>query len=449
MLDCAIIGGGLAGLSAAVNLVKRGLNVAVLEARDRVGGRVENGILEDGQYVELGGQWIGAGHDEVQELVERYGFSTIELPSTGNLVVRLRGKNLEVPSRGDGPALTPFEISDLGQGLLRLRRLAQRLRDDQAWSAANDAWLRQDLRRWIKTNLRTQGAQVRFIEVYIAAFGPMSRSATLLEGLNQVNSGPDLESMLASNGGLTQRRVEGGMYEVCRAMGEELGDVVRYGAAVTSVEHGADSATLVMADGSRVEARQIISTLPPKLAAKMHHVPALPQWRAETAANVPSGNVIKAFLVYEEPFWREQGLSGQSSADEGAIRVTFDSTTGENARGLLMGYFEGADADSLSKRSISLRQRSFVESVTRTFGDVASKPIDYLERDWSIEPFTGGCHGAHFAPGVWTVSGPVLAEPVGVIHWAGAEYSSRFNGYMEGAVRSGLEAAATVARNCA
>lgn len=449
MFDCAIIGGGLAGLNAALDLTRRGLDVVVLEARKRVGGRVENGILDDGQYVELGGQWIGAGHDMVQDVVERFGLRTVELPGNGNLVVRLRGQNLEVPSGGEGPALSPFEVSDLGQGLLRLRRLAQRLRTDQAWSGANDAWLRQDLRRWIKTNLRTQGAQVRFIEVYIAAFGPMSRNATLLEGLNQVNSGPDLESMLASNGGLNQRRVQGGMYEVCRAMEEELGDVIRLGAVVQKVEHNDRFATVVLTDGTRVEARQVISTLPPKLATRMEYEPPLPAWRAETAAKVPAGNVIKAFLVYTTPFWRGQGLSGQSSTDEGAVRVTFDSTTGENERGLLMGYFEGADADTLSSGSASLRQSSFVESVTKTFGEVAGEPIGYIERDWSTEEFTGGCHGAHFAPGVWTSNGPVLAEPLGVLHWAGAEYSARFNGYMEGALRSGLEAAAVVARNCA
>lgn len=449
MRDCAIVGGGIAGLTAALDLVKRGLDVVVLEARDRVGGRIENGVLDDGQYVELGGQWVGAGHDTVLELAERYGLETVNLPNKGNLVVRLRGQTLEVPSADEGPALSPFEVSDLGQGLLRLRRLAERLRDDAAWSAANDAWLRQDLRRWITTNLRTQGAQLRFLEVYTAAFGPMSRDAALLEGLHQVNSGPDLESMLASNGGLNQRRVVGGMFEVCRAMADELGDAVRLGAVVDSVEHNDRSAVVVLADGERIEARNVISTLPPRLATGMTYEPALPQWRSETADKVAAGNVIKAFLVYEKPFWRDMGLSGQSSADEGSVRVTFDTTTGEDERGLLMGFFEGADAASLSKRSVTLRQRAFVDSVVRTFGDVAASPIDYIERDWAAEPFTAGCHGAHFAPGVWTANGPVLAEPEGVLHWAGAEYASRFNGYMEGAVRSGLEVAATVARNCA
>src|SRR5690554_1516050 len=133
MLDCAIIGAGLAGLTAARDLVRRGLDVVVVEARDRVGGRVENGVLDDGQYVELGGQWMGAGHDSIAELVEHHGLQTIGNPSSGHLMVRLRGTTSPLPSPEGASELTPFEVSDLGSGLLRLRRLGQRLREDEAW----------------------------------------------------------------------------------------------------------------------------------------------------------------------------------------------------------------------------------------------------------------------------------------------------------------------------
>lgn len=449
MLDCAIIGAGLAGLVAAQYLVDRGLKVVVLEGRDRVGGRVENRVLSDGGYVELGGQWIGPGFDALTEIIDDLGLTTLGLPAKGNLVVRLRGQTLEVPSSDEAPALTPFEVSDLGQGLLRLRRLAERLRDDPAWRKSNGAWLGQDLRRWVSTNLRTQGAQRRFAEVYAAAFGPMPKGATLLEGLHQVNSGPDLETMLASNGGLHQKRVDGGMATVATALAERLGDVVQLNAEAVKVAYSDRSATVTLADGEEIEAKQVISTLPPRLAVAMEYDPPLPAWRKEAADKVAPGNVIKAFLIYDHPFWRDRGFSGQSSADQGAVRVTFDTTADNSNRGHLMGFFEGADADSLSRRSVSLRERAFVDSVVRTFGQTAAKPVAYIERNWSSEKFTGGCHGAHFSPGVWTTNGPILAEPEGVLHWAGAEYATRFNGYMEGAVRSGREVAAAVARDLA
>ena len=450
MFDCAIIGAGLAGLVAAQDLRSRGLSVVVLEARDRVGGRVENAELADGSYLELGGQWIGPGFDALLELVHKYGLETIPLPTQGgDFIVRAHGKAVQIPIDEDRATLNPFEISDLGQGLLRLRRLAHRLEDDPAWAAANHVWLGQSLRRWAKSNMRTKKAQQRFEDVYRAAFGELDDDTTLQQGLDFVGTGPDLESMLATNGKLQQLRVRGGVYRVAEALGKDLGDVVRLRTVVTKVRHGADEAVLELADGEEVRARHVISTLPPRLAMNLEHEPPLPAWRAEAADKVSPGNVIKAYLLFDRPFWRERGLSGQSSADEGAVRVTFDTTTDGAAGGHLMGFFAGSEADSLSKRTTTIRERAFLESVRQSFGSDVPKPVAYIERDWAAEPYSGGCHGAHFAPGIWTAVGPGLAEPEGVLHWAGAEYTTKFNGYMEGAVRSGLSAAAAVASQSA
>lgn len=450
MFDCAIIGAGLAGLVAADDLRARGLSVVVLEARDRVGGRVENAQLASGSYVEMGGQWIGPGFDALLELVHRFELETVGVPSQGGrFIVRAQGNAVAVPAEDETPSLNPFEVADLGQGLLRLRRLARRFRDDAAWTAANHVWLEQSLHRWAHTNIRTKKAQERFEDVYRAAFGELTDETTLRNALENVADGPDLETMLATNGKLQQLRVKGGSYTLTAAMAEDLGDIVRLGAVVTKVRHSADEATVVLADGEEVRARHVISTLPPRLATALEHDPPLPAWRAEAADKVSPGNVIKAHLLFETPFWRERGLSGQSSADEGAVRVTFDTTPEDSEGGQLMGFFSGSEADSLSKRTPTIRERAFLDSVKRSFGQDIPKPVAYIERNWAAEEFSGGCHGAHFTPGIWTTVGPGLAEPEGVLHWAGAEYAAKFNGYMEGAVRSGLSAAAAVASQSA
>ncbi len=447
MVDCVVVGAGLAGLAAAQELVRKGRDVVVLEARDRVGGRIENAHLSDGQVIEMGGQWLGPGHDSMYELVRRHGLELLE-PSEGDLAMRIDGQVRHVPTKDEVEhSLTPFEVSDLGQGLLRLRRLAQRVSADHAWAAANAAWLDQGLLRWVATNVRTPGGQEYFARIFEGGMRVSMGDLTLAEALRRVNDGVDLESLVAINGGLKQQRVAGGVAQVADRMAAELGDRVHLGTPVASIRQDADHVVVTTREGEEFTARSAIVTLPPRLAAALEFDPPLPEWRQEVASRVPTGNVIKAALVYPTPWWKSSGFSGQMGSDEGSIRVIFDNSVRGYPRGILMGFFEGAEASGMSHRSTSLRERAFVEAVVKVFGEAGRKPIEYLDRDWLAEEFTGGCHGAHFAPGVWTASGPALAEHAGLVHFAGAEYASRFNGYMEGAVRSGVEVAGKVNRS--
>ena len=446
MVDCIVVGAGLAGLATASELVRKGRDVVVLEARSRVGGRVENVRLPDGHILEMGGQWLGPGHDAMYELVSRFGLTLLE-PSEGDLAIRIGGRVRHVPTKEEVEhSLTPFEISDLGQGLLRLRRLAERVRSDAAWAGSNATWLDQGLLRWVSTNVRTPGGQEYFTRIFEGAMRVSIGDMTLGEALRRVNDGVDLESLVAINGGLKQERVAGGIAQVADLLAAELGDRLRLGTPVSSIRQDADQIVVTTRDGEEFTARSVVVTLPPRLAAALEYSPPLPESRQEVTDRVPVGNVIKAALVYPTPWWKSEGFSGQMGSDEGPIRVIFDNSVRGYPRGVLMGFFEGVEASGMSKRSASLRERAFVEAVVRVFGEAGRKPIEYLDRDWLAEEFTGGCHGAHFAPGIWTASGPALAEPVGRIHFAGAEYASRFNGYMEGAVRSGTDVAGKVNR---
>lgn len=444
MLDCAIVGAGPAGLSAATDLVERGYSVVLLEARDRVGGRVETATLGNGDSTDLGGQWIAEAHTRMHALVSRLG---VELAgaSKGDVSLRMGDMITTVASQDEIEAsLNPFEVADLGQGLARFRRLAGRVRRDPVWTKGNTSWLNQPLRRWVHSNLRTPGGQSWFARVFESAFGVDSAGVSLADGLQRATTGVDMESLIAVNGGVSQQRVRGGMAQVTRALAAELGSAIRLQAQVISIDTTGDAALITLADGEVITARTVIVALPPKLAVQLDHNPPLPQWRLDLAAKVPLGRVVKAVARYPRAWWRDSGFSGQMGADSGTVRVLFDVSDDPDRAGLLVGFF-GAGGDGMSESSPGFREMALAQNVTAAFGEGPAM-LEYLERDWSTAPFTGGCHGAHFSPGVWTASGPPLAEAHGSVEFAGAEYSTQFNGYLEGAVRSGQQAAAAIGR---
>jgi monoamine oxidase len=192
------------------------------------------------------------------------------------------------------------------------------------------------------------------------------------------------------------------------------------------------------------EGRQIIVTAPPLLAGRIDYEPALPHWREQLTQRTPMGSVIKCQAIYDEPFWRADGLSGQATGDGEGSRVVFDNSPQDGSPGILLAFLEGDEARRLGRESAEVRRRAVVDSLVRYFGPRAAKPERYLERDWQQEKWSGGCYGTLFGPNVWTRYGHALREPAGPIHWAGTETASQWTGYMDGAVRSGERAAAEV-----
>jgi monoamine oxidase len=148
--------------------------------------------------------------------------------------------------------------------------------------------------------------------------------------------------------------------------------------------------------------------------------------------------------VYERPFWREQGLSGEALSDRGPATLTFDNSPAGSDFGVMLGFVGGRDAHAFGRLGARERRDAIVAGFASLFGSQAGQPLEYMEQDWSAERWSGGGPTAFFAPGTWTAFGPALREPVGAIHWAGTETASRWSGYMEGAVLSGERAAAEV-----
>jgi monoamine oxidase len=458
-VDVVVVGAGIAGLRAADRLRAAGREVRVVEARERVGGRMENGLLPaetgaaEGTVVELGGQWIGPTQDRMYELVEDLGLELFATYNEGEHLLRFGGRTRRVAShRGAVPKLSPFALADLLQARTRLERLARRIPLDAPWEADGARALDgRTFESWIQANVHTATAR-RFLRLVCEAlFSTESTDLSLLHVLFYVHSGTDLDTLISVDRGAQQHRIVGGSVRIAEELAARLGDRVQLGTPVRLVRHrgggggsGDTEVAVTTDDGGVITARRAIITLPPTLAGRLVYDPALPSWRDQLTQRVPAGSIIKVYAVYDRPFWRDDGLTGQTVADVGPVKLTFDNSPPSGTPGVLMGFAEGQDGRRLARLTQAERRELVIACFVRSFGPRAARPTAYLERDWMAEEYTRGCYGGHFTPGVLTAFGHALRPHIGPLHWAGAETAEVWNGYLEGAVRSADRATAEV-----
>jgi monoamine oxidase len=441
-VDVCVVGAGLAGLIAAREVIAAGRSVIVLEARDRVGGRILNHSLGQGKVVEMGGQWIGPTQDRMYGLAKDLGIETFPMYFTGTSMAVLEGKRFRFT--GEMPRMNPVATGDLAQAVLRLERLARRIPLDEPWraprAAVQDA---QTLDTWLRRNVGTRRARA-LLELFLTAtFATEPASFSLLHGLFYIRSGTSFDVLTRVSGGAQQDRLMGGSQLMALRLAESLGDDVVLGAPVRRIDQ-TGPAVRIKNDRGAVTAQQVIVAIPQALAGRIDYAPSLPGSRDQLTQRLPQGSVIKAQMVYDEPFWRADGLSGLAAHTGSPVSLTADNSPSDGAPGVLVSFVEGRNARRLGEMDAAERRRLIIDAVARQFGSRAAEPRDYIEKDWTAERWTRGCYGAHFPPSVWTEYGPALRAPVGRIHWASTETSSVWNGYMEGAVRSGERAAVEV-----
>ena len=438
--DVVVVGAGLAGLAAARALEASGMRAIVLEARDRVGGRVLNHDLGNGDVVELGGEWIGPGQLRVNKMVAELGLETFPTYCDGENLLDLHGRVKRYT--GEIPPLPVAALADLGQSQFRFDRLAKRVPVEAPWAADQAVrWDEETFATWVRRNTRTASARF-FWEVFSeAVFAAEPQDFSLLYALAYTHAGGGVNSLIGVRNAAQQDRIVGGTQLIAHRMADPLGDAVRTSVPVRRIVQRADGVD-VEADGLAVHARRVIVSIPPVLAGRITYDPVLPARRDQLTQKMPAGSVIKINVIYDEPFWRAEGLSGQVAGDRSPIKFTFDNSPASGSPGVLVCFLEGAQARIFGRLDAGERRRAVLGSLAGYFGKRAGMPVDYVEQDWSAEEFTRGCYGAHMAPGVMTQFGPVLREPIGRIHWAGTETAGVWSGYMDGALTSGERAAA-------
>jgi monoamine oxidase len=438
-VDVVVVGAGLAGLAAARALRAAGRDVVVLEARDRVGGRTLNEPIGDGKVVEIGAQWVGPTQDRVLNLIAELGLETFPTYGEGANLFERGGRVRRY--RGTIPRLNPVALAEAGVVLSRVNRLARRVDPAEPWAASRAAdWDAQTFETWIRRRVRTGAARDLMRLVINAVWAAEPRDVSLLHMLFYVSSAGSIEALLDTEGGAQQDRVVGGTQLIADRMAEELGDAVVLGAPVHAIVHG-DAGVGVGTKEVSISARRAIVAVAPPLAGRITYDPPLPAVRDGLSTRMAMGTVVKCMAIYERPWWREEGLSGQAISADGPVSVVFDNSPPDGTPGVLLAFFEGKAARDASALTDAERRRIVGECLARLFGPAARDPQGYVDRAWANEEWTRGCYGAFMPPGAWSDHGQALRAPIGPLHWAGTETATVWSGYMDGAVRSGERAA--------
>lgn len=450
--DVVVVGGGLAGLTAARLVRKAGKSVLLLEARRRVGGRTLNHVLADGTITELGGTFIGPTQTHIRALAEEVGTEFFPTYNTGNNVFYANGRREEFPSDspfGSAPP-DPLVAGDIATVVTQLDDMATKVNVDKPWEADNaKLWDGQTLETWLRQN--SSGSD-EFLAVATAAteaiFGAEPRDLSLLYTLFYIAASGDeknqgtFERNFNTGGGAQETRFVGGAQGVSIRLAKQLGKKrVLLGTPVRRIEQRKGHVN-VIGDHLRVTAKQVIVAVPPNLAQRIIFSPDLPSLRDQLMQRIAQGTLRKFKAIYDTPFWRDKGLTGQSVSENGPIKVTFDVSPPSGKPGVMMGFIGGSEARFWARQPESARREAAMANLVKLFGDAAAKPREIVEFDWAAERWSRGCPVALLSPGTLVDFGIAIRPPVGRIHWAGTETSTYWNGYMDGAVRSGERAAA-------
>ena len=438
--DVVVVGAGLAGLTAASRLVDAGAEVVVLEARDRVGGRTLTLPAADGTLIDHGGHWIGPNQHRIAALAERLGVTTHPTYE--------RGQNIEFHDgrthRYDGDILAgddPVNAVAMGQAIRELEAMAATVPLEAPWAAGKAlAWDSQTVETWLQARVSSEHVRTWLREIIRGTLAAEARDASLLHALFYIRSAGGMAVLIGTGGGAQERRFHHGAQAVSIRLAESLGDRVVLGAPAELVRHD-EAGVVVEAGGRALTGGRAILAMPPAVAGRISYRPALPGWRNQLTQRAPMGIVIKLHALYDEPFWRHEGLSGFAVSDSGPVSVVYDDSPEAGSPGVLVGFIEGEHARTWARRSPADRRAGILARLTDFFGERAGRPRELLERSWADEEYSGGCYAGYFPPGVWTSYGHALREPVGRLHWAGTETATVWTAFMEGAVQSGERAA--------
>mgnify|MGYP000868151151 CR=1 FL=1 len=435
--EVIVVGAGLAGLTVASELARKGRDVRVLEARDRVGGRTWSVTTPEGWSFDRGGQWLGPTQDRMARLCREAGVRTFPTHCEGTKFID-DGKTVRRYA-SKIPSVSIAQLAELQVSLMRLESVCRSLPTDLRDHALDG----ETVASWRAKMLVTQGARDLFDIAVRTVFGAEPAEMSALWFAHYLRTGGGLSLHIDTPGGAQQDRLVGGAQPLSAHLAKPLGERVMLSTPVRELRQGDDGVEAVC-DAVTVRAKRCVVCVPPSTMLRMRFTPGLPGGRDLAYQRMPMGATVKFFARYARAFWRARGESGEYVSTVGPLSMAIDNTTHDGRFPVLLGFIVGRDAYGWSQRDPMERRRTVLAQLARAFGDEALRPEEVIEQDWSEEEWTRGCPVSNALPGVLGDGFEALREPVGRIHFAGTETADVWTGYMEGAVQSGERAAREV-----
>ncbi|HEY7947071.1 MAG TPA: FAD-dependent oxidoreductase, partial [Acidimicrobiales bacterium] len=418
--DVCVVGAGYAGLTAALRLHQNGKSVVVLEARHRIGGRIWTQHLPDGSLIDRGGAWLAPRHDAIFGLTREFGVATYKTWVKGSHLLVHGGEIRRY--KGLIPKISPLAVLSIALNQARIDRMSKRVPLDAPWTAPRaEEWDARTVAWWLeRSGIRSTAGRDLFEMAVRGLFTGDLNDTSFLHLLFLVRGHGSINALFSITGGAQENMFDGGAGLVAERMAAVLGDAVRLGTPARSISHGDDRVT-VEAEGLSVSARHCVVTVPPALTLGITFDPPLPDDRRTLYEKAIAGPESKTLIVYDKPFWRADGFSGQSAEPGSTSEVTLDATSASGTPGVLASFTFGPVAERAAALDPDERRRAVLGALSARFGERAGSPREFVETAWWTEEWTKGCSMAHFPPGLLTRYGHLLRQPLGRLHWAGTE----------------------------
>jgi len=447
--DVVVVGAGPSGLTAARELKKAGLTVAVLEARDRVGGRTWTDTV-DGAMLEIGGQWVSPDQTTLLELLQELNLQTYPRYRDGESIY-IGEDGAPVRYTGDTFPVNPDTAVEMDRLVALLDGLAAEIGPTEPWAHPRARELDTiSFHHWLRQNSTNEEA-CKNIGLFIAG-GMLTKPAHAFSALQAVLMAASAGSFthLTDEDFILDRRVVGGMQQVSLLQAQELGDDVVLNSPVRTVNWEPDSdgghRVTVVSDRATVNARFVIMAVPPNLYSRVSFNPPLPRRQHQMHQHQSLGLVIKVHAVYSTPFWRDKGLSGTCFGADALVQEVYDNTNHGDPRGTLVGFISDEKADAVFELTAEDRRRAILESIAGYLGDEALTPEVYYESDWGSEEWTRGAYAASYDLGGLHRYGKDQHAPVGPIYWSSSDLAAEGYQHVDGAIRMGRITAGRIAK---